>query len=218
MLRDAQHEARKLLAARHFVDGVMARVAAASLGGVGQRPRRSRQPGGSGCRLRPVAADYGGWPLGKPTTVSCRIPRLGSCRCAWLHRALCRRGAQARRAACRCSRRTRLRRYSPSSAHNGGDRDRGVASRRPQYGCVRPTWTALASSSGGSAALSSVICRCSRPLTTLAPPIGVFRQYYAELFAAVAGGDVNAASQGQTAVCRLHRAEPGRQVGGRTCR
>ena len=38
MLRDAQHEARKLLAARHFIDGVMTRVAAASMAVLGSDP------------------------------------------------------------------------------------------------------------------------------------------------------------------------------------
>ena len=38
MLRDAQHEARKLLAARHFIDGVMTRATAASLVVLGSDP------------------------------------------------------------------------------------------------------------------------------------------------------------------------------------
>jgi hypothetical protein len=38
MLRDAQHDARKLLVARHFVDGVMTRVAAASTAVLGSDP------------------------------------------------------------------------------------------------------------------------------------------------------------------------------------
>jgi hypothetical protein len=38
MLSDAQHEARKLLAARHFIDGVMTRVASASMEVLGSDP------------------------------------------------------------------------------------------------------------------------------------------------------------------------------------